>query len=453
MRAKTLLIILSVFAIVWFIVSMVRFNQGLVTVRFAMLAPLQLELWMLISGAFLVGASLILAFDIASGARRFARDQKRKRDYRAQEEVELLYLQGLDAMVNARHEKAIDRFEKVLDREPSHTNAAVKQGDSLRALKRYREAAEILERTSRMTSDNLMALYSLSDVYLEAGADERLRATLERIIETGPDTTVSAYRKLRDLLTRGLEWERASDAQKKLVAMVSSEEREQEQSVAKGIRLGLAMQLAEQSREQDAIDTLWSIIEEDEGVVPAYVRLGEVLALTDETDEAVRIWLRGFEKTGSTEPLSALQSFYLKDDQPEEAIGVWKKAMVLSEDEVPLRYCLGKLYYRLFMLEEALREFRMIEDRVSGLPALHLYIARILEQQGELSAALTKTKMLVSEVEGLIMDYLCNVCGWRSSEWDERCTCCGSFSSIALHLPAANDPEPSIEPAPTWSTP
>ncbi len=453
MRAKTLLTILSVFAIIWFVVSMVRLNQGPVTVRFAMLKPLELELWMLMLGAFAVGAALILIFDIAGGARRFARDRKQKRDYRAHEEVELLYLQGLDAMVNARHEKALDRFEKVLEREPSHTNAAVKQGDSLRALKRYREAAEILERTSRMTSDNLVALYSLSDVYLDAGADERARATLERIIETGPDTTVSAHRKLRGLLARGLEWERASDVQKKLVAMVSSEEREKEQSFAKGIRLGLGMQLAERGHVQDAIDTLRSIIEEDEGVVPAYVRLGEVLALTDETDEAIRVWHRGFERTGSTEPLSALQSFYLKDDQPEEAIGVWKRAMVLSDNEVPLRYCLGKLYYRLFMLEEALREFRMIEDRVSGLPALHLYIARILERKGELSAALTKTKMLVSEVEGLIMDYLCNVCGWRSSEWDERCTRCGSFSSIALHLPAANVPEPSIEPSPTWSTP
>jgi lipopolysaccharide biosynthesis regulator YciM len=453
MRAKTILTIFVVFAIVWFVVTTVRLNQGLVTARFAMLEPLELELWMLMLGAFAVGAALILTFDIAGVARRFARDRRQRREYRAHEEVESLYLQGLDAMVNARYEKALDRFEKVLEREPSHTNAAIKQGDSLRALKRHREAAEVLERASRMSSDNLMALYSLSDVYLDAGADERARITLERIIETDPDTTVSAHRKLRDLLARELEWERASDVQKKLVSMVSNEEREKELSMAKGIRLGVGMQLAERGRTQDAIDSLTSIIEEDETFVPAYVRLGEVLASADQTDEAVRIWREGFEKTGSTEPLSALQSFYLRVDQPEEAIGVWKRALVLSDSEVPLRYCLGKLYYRLFMLEEALREFQMIEDRVSGLPALHLYIARILERKGDLAAALAKTKMLVAEVEGLIMDYVCNACSWRSSEWSERCTRCGAFSSVALHLPAAKIPEPSIEPSPTWSTP
>ena len=48
------------------------------------------------------------------------------------------------------------------------------------------------------------------------------------------------------------------------------------------------------------------------------------------------------------------------------------------------------------MLDEALREFQLIEDQVSGLPALHLYIARILESKEEHSAALAKTKLLVA---------------------------------------------------------
>ena len=95
----------------------------------------------------------------------------------------------------------------------------------------------------------------------------------------------------------------------------------------------------------------------------------------------MRVWRQGYDVTGSTEPLSALQNFYLKDEQPEEAIAIWKQAIVLADNELALRYCLGKLYYRLYMLDDALREFQLIEDRVSGLPALHLYIARILESK------------------------------------------------------------------------
>jgi hypothetical protein len=80
-------------------------------------------------------------------------------------------------------------------------------------------------------------------------------------------------------------------------------------------------------------------------------------------------------------------------------------------------------------------------------------VARILESKHDHSGALAKTKMLVAEVEGLMMDYVCNLCEWRAREWSERCGRCGRWATMGLHLPAATTPEPTILPAPTWSTP
>jgi len=454
MRAKTLITILSVFAFVWWIVSTIRLNAGLVTVRLPLAQPLQLELWLVLLAGFGAGAGVILLFDIAGGARRFARDRARRQAHRAHEELEDLYLHGLESLTNGHHQRALDRFEKVLDRDPGHINALIKKGDSLRALKRFRQAAEVLERATRQEPENILALYSLSDVYSDAGVDERARATLERIIELDPETTVSAHRKLRDLLVRRQEWDEAASVQQKLLRMlVSSEERELEQVMAMGIRLRLGVSLLKKDRTRAAADIFKVLLAEDERFVPAYIRLGEALAVLDDTEGAIRTWRKGFEVTGSTEPLSALQNFYLRDEQPEEAIGVWKQALMLSENEVPLRYCLGKLYYRLFMLDEALRQFQMCEDRVSGLPSLHLYIARILENQGKIGAALAKTKVLVAEVEGLMMDYICGACDFRSSEWNERCARCRRWDTVGLHLPVVAAPEPTIQPAPTWSIP
>jgi lipopolysaccharide biosynthesis regulator YciM len=256
------------------------------------------------------------------------------------------------------------------------------------------------------------------------------------------------------LLVRRQEWDEAAAVQQKLRQMiVSSEERELEQVMAKGIRLGLGVSLLKKDRPREAAEIFKSLLAEDDRFVPAYIRLGEALASLDDTETAIRTWRKGFEVTGSTEPLSTLQNFYLRDEQPEEAIGVWKQALMLSENDVPLRYCLGKLYYRLFMLDEALRQFQMCEDRVSGLPSLHLYIARILENQGKIGAALAKTKMLVAEVEGLMMDYVCSACDFRSSEWNERCARCRRWDTVGLHLPVVAAPEPTIQPAPTWSIP
>lgn len=454
MRVRTLLTILVVFAVVWFVVSTVRLNESLVTVEFAFSQPVELELWMVMLASFGVGAGVILLFDIAGGARRYARDRRQRRANRAHEEIEELYLRGLDAMVNGHYEKALNRFESVLDREPEHENALIKKGDSLAALERYREAADTLERVCLASPENLQALYSLSDVYLAAGAEERAKLTLERIIELGPETTVSAHRKLRDLLMKQSKWEEANELQTRIVSMVTSDsEGDLERAIANGILLGLGVSKLDAGHAKEAIILFRDILDKDENFVPAYVRLGEAYAADDDTEEAVQTWLQGHEVTGSTEPLTALQNFYLRAEQPEEAIGVWKQALVLSDNEVPLRYCLGKLHYRLFMLDEALREFQLIEDRVNGLPALHLFIARILESKNDHSAALTKTKLLIAEVEGLMMDYACAACGWRLREWTERCTRCGRWATVELHLPSETTPEMTIQPAPTWSIP
>ena len=280
MQAKTVLTILLVFVVVWFMVSTIRLNETLVSVRFAVLQPLELELWMVMLASFGVGAGVILFFDIAGGARRFARDQKSKRDRRAREEIEEVYLRGLDSMVNGNYEKALDRFDRVLEKWPDHEGALVKRGDALNMLKRHREAAEALERALALTPENVLALHSLSDVYLDAGADERAKRTLERIIALSPDTAVSARRKLRDLHVRYLRWKEADEIQKQLVNMITAEdELRLEKDTARGIRLGLGIEQSQGGRTSEAIETFRSILSEDDKFVPVYVRLGEALAL------------------------------------------------------------------------------------------------------------------------------------------------------------------------------
>src|SRR3990172_11537899 len=100
MRARTLVAILGVFAFVWWIASTIRLNAGLVTVRLPLAQPLKLELWLVLLAGFGAGAGVILLFDIAGGARRLARDRARPQGHRAHEELEDLYLHGLQSLMN-----------------------------------------------------------------------------------------------------------------------------------------------------------------------------------------------------------------------------------------------------------------------------------------------------------------------------------------------------------------
>jgi tetratricopeptide (TPR) repeat protein len=454
MRAKTLISLLLVFAFVWFVVSTIKNNAEPVNVHFAFLGPHKLELWAIMLAAFGAGAALILFFDIAGGARRFARNWKERQLHRAQEKTEDLYLRGLDDMINGRHEEAVKIFDQVLTRDPDHLNALIKRGDSLFMLQRHREAAEALERAAQLAPENLVALYSLTDAYRELGDEGKAEETLTRIIGIGPKSTVSAHRKLRDLKIRQGDWKSADELQSKIERMVTlAEEKELARATALGIRFELGLDQLSKKELKEAIASFGSVIKRDQGFVPAYVKLGEAQMAAGDREEALASWRLGHQATGSMELLASVQNYYLKEDQPEEAIGVWKQAIVLSENEAPLRYCLAKLYYRLFMLDAALNEFRLIEDSVSGLPALHVYIARILENKGDLQGAVAKNKTVLGEVGGLMTDHCCSACQKRFPEWRERCDECRKWNTVALDIGAAPAPVPAIRPAPTWSIP
>jgi tetratricopeptide (TPR) repeat protein len=454
MRPKTLVSLLLVFAFVWFVVSTIMYNRDRVEVQLEFLRPLTLELWMVILAAFGAGAALILVFDITGGARRFVRNWKTRRVHRAHEKTEEVYLQGLDDLVNDRHQQALEAFDEVLSREPDHQNALLKRGDTLRVLERYEQAAESFDRVLQLAPENLMALYGLSDVHMDRGDEVQAELVLRRIMELDPKTTISAHRKLRDLKVKQKDWNAADELQQKIEKMVTlADEKVRARANSLGIRFELGLDQLSRGEFKEAIASFTSIIKKDKDFVPAYLKLGVAQMVAGDTNEGLATWHRSYEVTGSMEPLKAVQDHFLKSDDPDEAIRVWKQAIASSKNEAPLRYCLGKLYYRLFMLDAALDEFGLIEDSVCGLQALHVYTARILESQGDIQGALAKSKVVLGDVGGLMTDYSCSSCQKRFAEWQDRCDDCGNWNTIALDMSTAPHPTPSITPGPSWSVP
>ena len=453
MRLRTLLTLLTVILLALVPARLIHQNQAVVVVRLGIVGPLAVQLWLVMLMAFLAGSALILLFDIAGGARRFARHRKAQKLHRAHEKTEDLYRHGLHDLENARFEQALGRFEEVLSREPYHLSALVKRGDSLRALKRYREAVASLEQVIRLSPDHLIALYHLSDVYLETGDQARAEEVLRRIIRLDGKTTVSAHRKLRDLKIRHKDWVVADELQQKIETMLTvPAEKEEARRSSMGIRFELACDHLNRGELKQATALLGTVLKRDEGFVPAYCRLGQAYAAAGNQEEAIKTWKRGYDVTGSLEILSTMEAHYLENEAPEEAIAVWKSALGRARDETPLRYCLGRLYHRLFMLDEALRELRIVEDHVTNLPSVHVLTARLLESKGDLRGAVAECQFLIDKVSEELKEYRCNRCQKRFSAWSDFCDACKHWNTVALDVRAAAVPEPTIRPGPTWST-
>jgi lipopolysaccharide biosynthesis regulator YciM len=299
---------------------------------------------------------------------------------------------------------------------------------------RLREAVDYHRRALRARETDLRPLFALAEDYEKLGDGPGQRETLTRIIEKKPKRALAAYRKLRALLVREQDWEAALEIQEKIEGILGETGMKKPD---KRFSLGIPYQLACRhagDRPRDAVTILRRLVKAAPDFVPAAWKLGKVLVATGDADEAVQIWREGFEETSAPIFLTTLEDHFLQMEEPERAIEVFKQLAWRGKREVVPRFFLGKLYYRLEMLDEALDVFRALRSRLSYAPTIHFYIARILERRGDPQQAVREYSNLLNQLDPLRMEYRCATCSTRYSAWRDLCDTCGEWNSIQLDL-------------------
>ena len=88
--------------------------------------------------------------------------------------------------------------------------------------------------------------------------------------------------------------------------------------------------------------------------LPAYIGLGEILVREGKTKNAGEILQKVYAKTGNIIILHRLEELYLEMGEPSEIIRIYQEACQRHPHNSALKFYLGKLYYRLEMVDEVL---------------------------------------------------------------------------------------------------
>jgi tetratricopeptide (TPR) repeat protein len=225
-------------------------------------------------------------------------------------------------------------------------------------------------------------------------------------------------------------WEIQQRIEEQLAEMGRSAKPEKKYHLA--IRLMLAKGHMDEGRPRDAIAILRRLVRMDPTFVPAHLRLGRALVALGQPEAAVEAWEEGWQAAGHPVFLTTIEDHYLKEEQPRRAIEALKAAVWRGKQDIVPRFFLGKLYFRLEMLDEALEEFGRMKGRVTYFPALHYHLAKILERHGNYREAIRELETLLSQAEALRVEYACAVCSKRYAGWSERCERCGEWNSVAV---------------------
>lgn len=435
MKLRTFFFILAASALVFILSVLYTPNAETLNQKVFLSRDFSMPVWAAFLFVALAAMAVPVIFGMARDVKQLLDSVTRRRAVRTRQEMERRYVLGIEAILSGREERALEHFNAILQRDPTHLEALLKAGDVHREMGRYGEAIDLHRQALRARETDLRPLFALVEDYERTGDTAAARQTLTRIIERKPKRALAAYRRLRDLLVEEEQWEQALEVQKKVEELLGGKGLQKEDlRFSQGIPYQLACRHAAEDRNRDALAILRRLVKAAPEFVPAAWKLGKVLVATGDADEAVEVWQKGFEATSAPIFLTALEDHFLQMEEPEMAIEVLKQLVWKAKRDVVPRFFLGKLYYRLEMLDEALETFRTLRSKVSYAPTIHFYVARIYERRGDPVQAAREYGFLLNQVDPLRLEYRCDVCSCRYSSWRDFCDTCGEWNTVRLEL-------------------
>lgn len=145
-------------------------------------------------------------------------------------------------------------------------------------------------------------------------------------------------------------------------------------------------------------------------------------------------WCEAFETTGSPIFLTLLEEHYLRREQPLAAIEALKRCVSRARKETVPRFYLGKLYFRLEMLDDAFATLSSLQGRATYAPTLHFLLGQIHERRGNHHQAASEYRKVIKEMDLVQLEYRCQACGETVMEWIDRCASCGEWNTVEVNF-------------------
>ena len=352
-------------------------NPGAITVRTSPSIQFELSPVTLVVFSMAVGAVLVA---LAVGMRQTVHvigNWRSTRLLRRKEKIDALHREGTHAIMSKRTVEAISLFERALAMDPNRVDSLLWLGNIYRVENNFAEAIRLHQRANRVDDRNIEILLELANDLEGAKRYEDALQTLHKMLKVEPDNLTALIRK-RDLLIRLEKWSEALEIQHRLLkANLAEPERLAEAQLLTGCTYEVGRQLLERGHPDKARRYFRGAIKRDRTFLPAYVGIGEILLREGKTKQAVEILKKVYAKTRSNIILHRLEELFLEQGEPSEIIRVYQEALRQDPNNPALQFYLGKLYYRLEMVDEAFDILSTVEGVQDQLADYHKIMANL----------------------------------------------------------------------------
>jgi lipopolysaccharide biosynthesis regulator YciM len=420
------------------IIAMVLTSVGYVYVQNARLMGMGVTLWnqnqikvsTLLIGVFLLGFILNLLYTGIMELTRMIRGLNATAATRAGKRLTSLLQDARDLLAHGLPGQARQVLEGVLKERGDHEGAQLLLGEALLKLGDHDASVKHLEACCLARPQSVEFQYLLAEALLGARRRDAAVTVLKGLAGDHPKHALRALRRLRALYVDGGSWDEALDVHKRLVSRFPAELNQAERAQGAALLYQTGMAKAEADQFKEAVQVFQQVLKEDTSFVPAYLGLGRCMILQDQEPQGLEIWLEGFRATGEGAFLQEIEDYFIQCGKPEEGLTVLRRVAATSQFVTTAKFFLGKMLYRLEILDEALVHFQEVKAQVVYSPILYFFMAKIHARRGRLDQALTEYRQLLRNLGILRQRFECSSCGQKAPDYLDRCEGCGSWNTL-----------------------
>lgn len=438
-------------AFVLFVLGNVYLTNHELLVREVVIFRESIKLQSLILLAFLLGFLLNILYTGIMEVVRLVKGLNASADTRLVKRISERLQEARDLAAHGLPREARAILETILEQRKEHLPARLLLGEILLKAGDAEAAVKLFETLSLDEPELVEARYQLAEALVAVRNREAAIGVLRKLASDEPKKALRAWRRLRALHMDAQAWDEALEAHKKLQAAFAAEltQGERAQGAALAYQVGMAKVEADQFK--DAALIFQQVVKEEPEFVPAYLSLGRCMILQDQEAQGLEIWLEGFRKTGEGTFLQEIEDYFIQLGRPEDGLGVMRRVAATSKHGTTAKFFLGKMLYRLEILDEALELFQEVRSQVVYSPILFFFMAKIHSRRGRLDAALNEYRQLLRNLGVLKLRFECAVCGHKTQDYADRCDNCGSWNSSHFLFKESDLPEGPVRGAETGS--
>lgn len=410
------------------------FNQEIVTIKVPGGQSYEISKFILVLLSMAVGVFITFIFFAIRDTKKFIDNWQYQKKQKQDTKVQELYSKALNSLLAHNENDAKGALQGILSEEPDHINALLRLGDIAVSEEDYQQANTYYQKARMISSHNLETLFALEGLMEKTERWTEALTYLEDILEIDDENLTALYKK-RDIYERLGKWDELVYLQKSILKHEHTERgKRREQQNLIGYEYEYGRFSLEGSQLEKAKKAFKTVLRIEKDFIPAVLGVAEIMMREGENEEAINFLEKAYESTSSLIILARLEDLILSLAEPSRLIRIYKSSISQNPQNTVTKFFLGKLFYRLEMVDDAFEILTSIDTGGTSYPELHFLLGNLYLRKNRLDKAVNEFKKVLDIKKSVRLPYCCNNCAFTAEEWSGRCPNCFQWNTFQFNL-------------------